>query len=478
MRRTITTAIKAAVLLTIFVTAPVAYGYLGLLGATSAVYAPAEEPASAVGLPAPPPHDPSRPTAVVVMSHAGSEVTDVLAPYEVLARADAFNVYAVAPEARLVPLGSGLDVLPQLTFAELDERLDGRAPDLVAVPAMDRVGSSDHAAVRAWLRTHVGASTLLLAICNGSQVLADAGLLDGRSATANWAAIDEYAVRYPAVDWVRGFRYVEADDLISTAGITSGVNGTLRAVARFIGAAAASDLAREIGYPDPRIGSSPVIEQRRLEPSDAGIVILEAAYDWGRPTIGVALAEGVGEIEVASIIDVHGGDAFAARTTTLAIDAAERVRSAHGLWFVPRTTLSDAAGLDRLLVPGAAAARGRTGSFEARAAELGLRPEYIHERVHGAAPVFPFDAPLRDVAARSSVAAATLTAKVLGYPTDHLRLDGPAWPWPVLVGPMFVGIAATIAAVLAWRLLVGSLRVIRMATGALVASRRLRAEAR
>ena len=463
MRRFTIATVKVTILLLAFVITPVAYGFIGLVGASGAVYAPADDPTAPTRPAAPPIGDLSKPTAVVLMSQAGSEVTDVLAPYEVLARSGAFNVYAVAPDPTAVPLGSGLDVLPQLTLAELDARLAGKAPDLIAVPAMNGVGTAAHARIRDWLRNHVDDATLLLAICNGSEVLADAGLLDGRTATANWAALDEYAVRFPAVDWVRGVRYVEASDLISTAGITSGVNGTLRAVARFVGERAAIELAQQIGYPDPRIGSAPVIEQRRLEPADAGIVILEAAYDWGRPTIGVGLAPGVGEIEVASIIDVHGGDAYATRTTTVAVDGAELVQSEHGLWFAPRATLDKESGLDRLLVPGVNAADARDASFEARAGELGLRPEYIHDEQSTGERSFSFDAPLRDLAARSSVAAATLTAKALEYPLDHLRLEGPAWPWQILFGPVFVGIVGVLVVACLWRAARWSLRVARSA---------------
>src|SRR3712207_2104359 len=61
-------------------------------------------------LPAPPDHDPDKPTAVVLLSNRGSEVTDVLAPYEVLSESGAFNVYAAAPEQRPATLSGGLDV--------------------------------------------------------------------------------------------------------------------------------------------------------------------------------------------------------------------------------------------------------------------------------------------------------------------------------------------------------------------------------
>jgi hypothetical protein len=83
----------------------------------------------------PPVHDPARPTAVVVLSGNGAEVSDVLAPYEVLAATGRFNVYTVAADRGIVPLTGGLDLVPDLIFDELAARLDGAAADLVVVPA-------------------------------------------------------------------------------------------------------------------------------------------------------------------------------------------------------------------------------------------------------------------------------------------------------------------------------------------------------
>ncbi len=78
-------------------------------------------------LPAPPVHDPARRTAVVVASNYGTEITDFLPPYEILARSGAFNVYVVAPERRLTPVTSarqqptGLEIIPHYSYADYDQ---------------------------------------------------------------------------------------------------------------------------------------------------------------------------------------------------------------------------------------------------------------------------------------------------------------------------------------------------------------------
>ena len=129
-------------------------------------------------------HDPAKPTAVVVVGEHGAVVSDTLAPFEVLATTGAFNVYAVAPSGRPAPLTGGLDLVPDLTFAGLADLLGGAAPDVVVVPAMPDVGQSTSEPVTDWLTRQAAGGSLLLSVCNGAGVLASAGLLDGRRATA------------------------------------------------------------------------------------------------------------------------------------------------------------------------------------------------------------------------------------------------------------------------------------------------------
>jgi len=159
MSRKLLLLARAAVYLLAFVIPQVLISVVGVKSGPANRYArpPAAAREQAGELPAPPthdPHDPHKPTAVVLLGSRGSEVTDVLAPYEVLSESDAFNVYAVAPKRKAVTLSGGLDVLPQLSLAEFDKTLGGEDPDVVVVPAMWGVGSAGHRPVAAWLREH------------------------------------------------------------------------------------------------------------------------------------------------------------------------------------------------------------------------------------------------------------------------------------------------------------------------------------
>jgi transcriptional regulator GlxA family with amidase domain len=359
------------------------------------------------------PHDPGKPTAVVVVGALGAEVSDVLAPYEILAATNRFNVYIVGPERTPVPLTGGLDLVPDLTFDALATRA---APDLVVVPALPDVGEPTTAPVTEWLRAQADRGAQLLSVCNGAGVLASAGLLDGRPATSHWMRLGGLESAYPDVEWVRGQRFVDDGDVVTTAGILSGVDGTLHVVERLMGPAVARDAAAAVGWRHHGAGAPPPVTTGIPMPDPAAIV--NGGYRFDPATIGVVLTDGVGEIELASVFDPHALS-LAAHTLAVTADGGP-VRSRHGLTFLPRADLASATpGLDRLLVPGSAAAAAR-----GIPASGGLMTEYVHGR-----PGFAFDAAVTDLARSTDVATARWAAKVLELPTGGLALDGPAWPW-------------------------------------------------
>jgi putative intracellular protease/amidase len=391
----------------------------------------------------------------VVLSNRGSEVTDVLVPYEVLSESGAFNVYTAAPEQRPATLSGGLDLLPQLSFAELDRRLGGEDPDVVVVPAMWDVGSPEQRPVTEWLREHAEGTGTVVSVCDGAEVLADAGLLDGRRATANWANIARWERRYPSVEWMRGLRYVEDGNVTTAAGVTSGVSATLRVVRGYVGEEAAADLAQKVGYPDQRLGEEPRIEADCLTASDRALYVLWGAYGWDKPEIGIVLNEGASEIELASAFDAYPGPAFTSKTTSLAPGGPRSpVESKHGLLFVPRSNLEGSPPLDRVLVPGRDAPSATDSSVRAWAQERGLEADFVHaEASAGAQAGFPFDATLRDLAEHENALVASFLARLLEYPTGHLGLAGDGWPFAHLLRPLAVGLMGLVVVVALDRLL-------------------------
>ncbi|MDS0137145.1 MULTISPECIES: DJ-1/PfpI family protein [unclassified Amycolatopsis] len=406
---------------------PAAGATVAALGAFDALYAAG--PARPVPAAAPGPHDPAKPTAVVVVGDRGAVVSDALAPYEILAATGRFNVYTVAPHREPKPLTGGLDLVPDFDFAGLATRLGSRAPDLVVVPAFPDVGEPSAEPVTTWLREQAARGSKLLSVCNGGAVLASAGLLDGRPATAHWLKVDAWAAEYPAVRWVRGERFVDDGTVVTTAGILSGIDGTLHWVERLAGRQVAADAAAAIGW--RRYGTAVPVHPPEGTPDAAAIV--NAGFRWTPDEIGVLLANGVGEVELASVFDTEG-QSLSSRTLAVSLDGGP-IRSRHGLVFLPRAALASA-DLDRLLVPGAT--RGIT-------APGGPAPEYVHDR-----PGFPYDTAVSALSRRTDVATARWTAKVLELPADDVVFEGDAWPWLPTALPIaliLAGVAAVVVVV-------------------------------
>jgi putative intracellular protease/amidase len=158
-------------------------------------------------------------------------------------------------------------------------------------------------------------------------VLAATGMLDGLHATSHWSRIAALQASRPAVDWVRGRRWVEDGSVTTTAAVTSGVPAALHLVAELAGSAEArrvADLHLELGWTPAQ---STTIAKDHFAVHDWPVG-LNVVMPWFRPTIGIALNDGVGELDATAAFEVYGQSA-AARTVALA--TGDTVRTRHGL---------------------------------------------------------------------------------------------------------------------------------------------------
>jgi len=94
-------------------------------------------------------------------------------------------------------------------------------------------------------RVHAEGS-VLASVCTGAFVLAEAGLLRGKSATTHWSARDELRA-YPEVTVVDG-RFVDQGDIVTAGGISAGIDVSLHLVERFLGAPVSREVARTMEY--------------------------------------------------------------------------------------------------------------------------------------------------------------------------------------------------------------------------------------
>ena len=189
--------------------------------------------------PSPPLLDP-RVRTVAILAFDGVELLDLTGPAEVFAVAAegrAFRVVLVAGATAPVAAMGGLRLVPDATFEEAPRA------DVLVVPGGD-LGNVDERGL-AWVRRAGAEAEITLSVCFGSLLLARAGLLDGREATTHRWGLERLRALAPRCQVVEGARFVDAGPIVSTAGVTAGIDGALHVVSRLLGAEAAVWTAEE-----------------------------------------------------------------------------------------------------------------------------------------------------------------------------------------------------------------------------------------
>jgi AraC family transcriptional regulator, transcriptional activator FtrA len=162
---------------------------------------------------------------------------------------------------------SGFAVVPEHDLSALERA------DTVLVPAYERVfDPPDERALEALLRAH-GRGARVISVCTGAFALAHAGLLDGRRATTHWAFADELAARFPEVEVDASVLYVDEGQVMTSAGVSAGLDLALHVIRSDFGAAAGAAVARRMVAPPHREGGQAQFFDR---PADAAASLAEA----------------------------------------------------------------------------------------------------------------------------------------------------------------------------------------------------------
>lgn len=201
----------------------------------------AEEHARTINAMKPPKR--ARPVIAVVAENDGTETTDFIVPYAVLAASGSAEVYAVAPENRQIKMLPALTIAPHMTIAEFKKRFPGGA-DYLIVPKIERTADER---VVSWIQEESTGGAIIVGICSGVQTVAAAGLLEDRNATGHWYDLDGLRKGHPTMRWVRDRRYVVDRGVMTTTGVSASLPASLALVEAIAGRPLAASLARELG---------------------------------------------------------------------------------------------------------------------------------------------------------------------------------------------------------------------------------------
>jgi transcriptional regulator GlxA family with amidase domain len=180
-----------------------------------------------------------------------------------------FDVRLAGLDSSPVTCRDGVSLHPSITAANIT------APDLVVVPGLDDDLTASFTENRRWVpwltRWHA-AGTKIAGSCTGAFLLADAGLLDGRSATTHWMFAGELRRRYPAVNVTADQMIVDNGDVITSGGATAFLNLVLYLVERFAGHDRANLAAKVLLVDGHRSSQLPYIAFGRERSHDDVIV--------------------------------------------------------------------------------------------------------------------------------------------------------------------------------------------------------------
>jgi transcriptional regulator GlxA family with amidase domain len=196
-------------------------------------------------------HPSPRTVGIVIFENV--EVLDFAGPFEVFSVARPVDVHDDAQRLfRPVTLGRTPDVIRAVGGLQVkpDHTLADHPPlDIVVMPG----GWGTRALRRqpdvlAWLKAQSAGAEIVASVCTGALVLAEAQLLDGLTATTYWDNVAMLRAEYPQVTVRDDVRFVDNGQIVTSAGVSAGIDMSLHLVARLHGDDVAAWTARRMEY--------------------------------------------------------------------------------------------------------------------------------------------------------------------------------------------------------------------------------------
>jgi putative intracellular protease/amidase/predicted RNA-binding Zn-ribbon protein involved in translation (DUF1610 family) len=181
------------------------------------------------------------PVTVCFYLQNGVELLDFAGPMEVFADAG-FKVFTVSRTKDPILAQGVLKVTPDYSIE------DAPASDIVAFfGGSAGVASNDPVVIR-WITDRAPSTHYIFSVCTGAFIIAKAGLLDGLTATTFHSSIDDLRQAAPQTHVLADVRFVDNGRVITTAGISAGIDGALHLVAKLKGDATARAVAQYMEY--------------------------------------------------------------------------------------------------------------------------------------------------------------------------------------------------------------------------------------
>jgi len=182
------------------------------------------------------------------------EVLDFAGPYEVFTcatrmaaklapgSAAPFRVRTIGQRSAMLRARAGLSVFPEADFGNAGQL------DVLIVPGGVVAAEQDKQEVIRWIAATAPACELVASVCTGAFLLAQAGLLDGLQVTTHWEDLAELRAAFPRVTVTGERRWIDNGRIVTSGGISAGMDMSLHLVARLAGHELAARTALQMEY--------------------------------------------------------------------------------------------------------------------------------------------------------------------------------------------------------------------------------------
>ena len=188
--------------------------------------------------------DVQRPLILGAIFYPGFELLDVYGPLEMFGSIGPdVQIVTIAQKAGAVASTQGPKTLAQYGFD------DCPTLDLLLLPGgIGTIPELDNELMLNFLRQRSASAQVTMSVCSGSAILAKAGLLDGRRATSNKQFFALATAQSEKVQWVEQARWVEDGNIVTSSGVSAGIDMALAVIARLFGRERAELIAAYTEY--------------------------------------------------------------------------------------------------------------------------------------------------------------------------------------------------------------------------------------
>lgn len=179
---------------------------------------------------------------VALFVPSGAELLDFAGPGEAFTQANGFKVYLVSLSEEPIRSQGFMTITPNYSYKNCPK------PDIILIPGGGTGRIINEPEAIQWVKKHYENGGTVLTVCTGASVAAKAGLLEGKKATTYHTAFDYVQGYCSDCELLKGVRYVDNGRIITTAGISAGIDGALHLISRIKGQDVAEEAARSMEY--------------------------------------------------------------------------------------------------------------------------------------------------------------------------------------------------------------------------------------